>query len=452
MRVLLTSWSRSGVHALLLVLLVAAPTPLSAEEVCFYSIAPGVDWCADSLSPVDSSQSIDVHWAIVDLTEPTLYLRVTREDEGSRTTSDMASLLGSSVTINGDWADTVESRPLGLSVGGGVHWTGTRDWDSSTSPPGDWSFLACTAAKQCRMNAESTLEEWVWNEINVVGGNGARLVVDGVLRVPAYDLDVRPRSAVCLDATGTVMTFFAAEGEGPGEGVGIHTWEMAEFVSQRGCYNGLMLDGGGSTDLVLLGTRVGERPVGEPQERSHYNHLSIVHADSLDPACSFVMNGRYCDGTELHTCQGGLDDPVDCSVFGLSCEEDLGTAYCVSPQCNNGGNGDVCLDASTMARCDHGMVFETSCADLFGSYCEDTGTSARCVPATCVHGGDVEWCDGDVLKVCAPALIDGLGISTYAEEDCGAVGQTCSVLASSCVDLPGDDDDSGDDESGDDES
>ena len=419
----------------------------SAEVICWEEISPGVDWCAETLAPPGSSSPVTVHWAVIDLTEPSLLIRVTREGEGLSTTTGIADLLNTSVSINGDWRDNVMDRPLGLSVGHGWHWTDTHDWDTSINPPGDWSFLACRANKQCRMNPVNTKEEWVmFRDLNVIGGNGQHLVIDGALQSPNYDSNRRPRSAVCINADSTEMRTYASEGECELCNVGFTSWDWATYVYGQGCHNGLMLDGGGSTDLVLNGIRVGERPTGEPNERSHFNHLSIIHnpdyynPGGVDPYCVAKPNGRLCGGSILHTCTAGMDDSFDCGFFVQSCEDWDNTAFCVDPLCIHGGQNDACIDGSLMARCQFGQVFEMDCGSIFGASCENTDTSARCVQVGCLYGGDSSWCDGDVLKTCAPIPDADPAMSGYSQQDCAAEGTICDPGSLSCIDQDDDND------------
>jgi len=402
--------------------------PAAAEEICWEDIAAGVDWCVYGDGDVQS----EIHWATVDLTVPELYIRVTREEDAPLTTSEEALNLGSTVTINGDWESSLYDGPHGLSVGNGWRFTDSHDWDSSINPPGDWSFLACDAKKQCRFNPPNLKEEWMWDEVNIIGGNGARLVIDGVLQEPTYDACTRPRSGVCLNEAGTVMTFFTAEGDNVCDSAtGWTPQAFAAFVYEHGCHDGLMLDGGGSADLVLEGIHVTDRPPSEPDERSTHNHLSIVHGETVDPACSELMNGRRCEGEILITCQGGASDPADCSFFGATCEEGSGTAYCVYSDCTNGANGDVCQDDSVMTQCHLGQPLEFNCGNVFGASCEDTPGGARCVMVGCDYGGDASWCDGDTLKTCAPNDEGAVVMSILSQVDCAETAQVCVNAA--CV-------------------
>ncbi|MDP6934768.1 MAG: phosphodiester glycosidase family protein, partial [Myxococcota bacterium] len=386
-----------------------------------------------------------VHYVEIDLTTPDLYLRATRETEGPLTTSEFAELTDSVATINGDWVDSENNRPLGLAVGNGWHWSDTHDWDESTETPGDWSFLACRASKECFFDPRDSYQEWNWVWQNVVGGNGDRLILDGELLSPAWDSEERPRSAICLDSTGTNLIMAVAEGDGAGaSGVGAflegssHTydgftpWDFAAYLYDLGCWQAMGLDGGGSSDLAVLGSRVNDRSPSEPDERSLYSHLSVIQAETTDSACAEVMNGRYCDGEVLQVCQGGIQEELDCGFYGWSCEEGDDTAYCVDPTCTNGGLGDACLDDDLMVQCEHGWASEFSCS-AYDYTCEDTPESARCTHPDCAYGGEARWCEGDTVKSCAPEELDGVELGVPLDDvDCTSMGQVC--VSGACVD------------------
>jgi len=171
-----------------------------------------------------------------------------------------------------------------------------------------------------------------------------------------------------------------------------------------------MLDGGGSTALVLAGNRVNQLPSNQASERVVVNHLGVI-AGGLDGRCSARPNGRYCrDGTWIATCQGGSYSEGDCGAFGCSCEEGLGTAYCVHPYCTNGGNGSACRSNTVIVACEAGRPSEGDCG-VFGATCEEGNGSAYCVHPFCTHGGNAVWClDSERVGTCA--------MGQYSESPC----------------------------------
>ncbi len=404
---------------------------------------PGID----HLLRVDAGQVI--HVARIDLSRSELSIRVTREGEGIRTPSSAASLLDAAVLINGDWSTAGGTRPYGLSVGNGWPWTDAMDPPSPPDSPDHWLFMACSSEKECFFDAPGEQSEWLYVWQNVVGGNEAQLVRAGVPQYysgPFYTSERNPRSGVCLDSSGSLMSLIVVQGRRP-DSLGMTFTEMADLMVDLGCHDGMMLDGGGSSGLVIDGVLVNSRPDNEPAERVVTNHLAILRTPSFHPDCVATPNGRFCDGSEINHCHGGQLESADCSVFGLACEEGLGTAYCVDPRCSNGAHQNTCESTTVMGTCQWGQYLDFDCSNLFGASCEEGGGSAYCVDPRCIHGGNANWCAGDVSATC----IDGF----YTTEDCRDSGMECDggacVPASGDDDTTGDDDTSGDDDTGDDD-
>jgi hypothetical protein len=97
----------------------------NAAEVCFedgwgQKYTADVEWCSEMTTAPGSSTEIGVNSVHVNLTEPTPSGRVTREDDGNRTTSSAAALLDSTVSLNGDFFG-LSGDPKGLSVGNVWH-------------------------------------------------------------------------------------------------------------------------------------------------------------------------------------------------------------------------------------------------------------------------------------------------------------------------------------------
>ena len=129
--------------------------------------------------------------------------------------------------------------------------------------------------------------------LGAIGGNGAEpapleLVGGGpmLLRAgePVYATDPRrsadfattrhPRTAVALRPDGSVL-FLTVDGRAPGYSIGMSLDELAHLLRALGATEGLNLDGGGSTTLVL-GDSVANRPSDEAGERAVANALLLV--------------------------------------------------------------------------------------------------------------------------------------------------------------------------------
>ena len=59
---------------------------------------------------------------------------------------------------------------------------------------------------------------------------------------------------------------------------GMTTNRLARLMQDLGAHVALNLDGGGSSAMVLDGTRVSRRPFNEPSERAVSNHLAILRS------------------------------------------------------------------------------------------------------------------------------------------------------------------------------
>ncbi len=77
-----------------------------------------------------------------------------------------------------------------------------------------------------------------------------------------------PRTAVGFSADSTRLWLVTVDGRQPGYSMGMTLFELAEFLLKLGVYQGVNLDGGGSTTMVVRGSVVnrpsdlqGERPV-----------------------------------------------------------------------------------------------------------------------------------------------------------------------------------------------
>jgi len=225
------------------------------------------------------------------------------------------------------------------------------------------------------------------------------------------------------------------------DSLGMTFWETTDLLLSLGCHDAMMLDGGGSSGLVLDGVLVNARPSNEPAERSVPNHFSVLYTPEFNSECVAAPNGRSCSGATLQLCQGGQLEESDCSFFGAVCEEGEGTAYCVHPTCTDGGFDSLCVDATVLGSCSYGQLTEVDCSLPFGLHCAEDQGEGFCTDPRCSKGPNSNWCDGEVAKTCTEG--------GFAEIDCALHGLTC--LAGECLDEGDDDDDSAegdDDDSG----
>ena len=123
---------------------------------------------------------------------------------------------------------------------------------------------------------------------NIVGGV-PRIVRDGVASVEhklegisdKFALDRHPRTAAGISKDSTQVYLIVVDGRQPGYSVGMSLYELSDFMVELGVYQGVNLDGGGSTTMVVNNEVVnqpsdasGERPVG--------NALLVIVGSSVE--------------------------------------------------------------------------------------------------------------------------------------------------------------------------
>jgi hypothetical protein len=120
--------------------------------------------------------------------------------------------------------------------------------------------------------------------VEAIGG-GPRILRDGSISIEVekerlsrtFADERHPRTAIGYSQNGQILFLVAVDGRQPGYSVGMSLQELAEFMRSRltdfsfakeNAYQGLNLDGGGSTTMVVAGQVVnspsdptGERPV-----------------------------------------------------------------------------------------------------------------------------------------------------------------------------------------------
>lgn len=411
----------------------------------------------------DGDRPQNIYAVRVDLSVPNVGLHASadlRGDEWYADTLSFAEEVDAVAAINGDWSCTTCSgddylAPLGLAISGGVVWNDHIQTDAIGS---HWGYLACTIDKRCDLTKAAPLSDatMVFSPLqtpsvypsryfNAIGANGIVLLDDGVAQSGCYDTsDTNPRSAACVEADGTHLWMVVVDGRGAGGGTGMSCDEVRELLLADPflCWDAVMLDGGGSSTLVVEDTNTDAtcNPRGDndlcvknnPSDgspRTVANHLAVTWEDAADARCA-LANGRWCEGTSFHTCEGGrYQGAGDCAAYGFGCQEDGDYAFCVDPRCPEGDGLRVyaCVDATQIAGCNDGQYGVGDCAG-FGLVCGSDAAGAACMDARCAAGPHSSFCLSDTtLATCA----DGV----YAESAC-LEGATCSDGA--CVSPGGD--------------
>jgi hypothetical protein len=396
-------------------LLLLASTAHATDE--WTTVRSGVDY----LHRTGSGQ--DIYAVRVDLTVPNVGLHASADASGTErrvTTPTFASNADTLVAINADWSDG--TTPVGLAISDGFLWN-THIGDDTVG--GTWGYFACTATKQCTIAAEQPLDVAWWfgaptlapyRYFQAVGTNGQQLVQGGTALSGCYDTAQNPRSAVCLEADGTTLWLIVVDGR-TSRAAGMTCDQTRDLLLDLGCWDGAMLDGGGSSTLVVEGDTKNNPSDGSP--RTVANHFGIVYEDTLDARCG-VANGRWCDGTVISTCQGGRYlGGGDCAAYGAGCEEDGDYAYCVDYRCPGGsGSGSACTGASTFEGCTDGSYGTGDCG-AFGLACGTDASGSACMDARCPGPNSGACTDAGVYTSCSAG--------SYAEQDCTASGLSCDA-------------------------
>ncbi len=161
-----------------------------------------------------------------------------------------------------------------------------------------------------------------------VGGN-TRLVTDGAAN--PENGDRHPRTAVGFSKDSLTLYFFTVDGRQAGFSVGMSYKELGEYMIEWGVYQGINLDGGGSTTMVVRG-EVKNSPSDPGGERSVANSLQIISTAptgdlshlSISPKKVFVLAASSAKFTVK-----GFDEyynPINFNASALtwSCDPKLG--------------------------------------------------------------------------------------------------------------------------------
>ncbi|MCK4640221.1 MAG: phosphodiester glycosidase family protein [Candidatus Marinimicrobia bacterium] len=108
-------------------------------------------------------------------------------------------------------------------------------------------------------------------------GGGPSMITNGIASVPggSFSTDRHPRTAVGFSQDSTLLYLFVVDGRQAGFSVGMSLYELADYMLEWGVHNGINLDGGGSSTMVVR-DRVINSPSDSGGERSVANALMVV--------------------------------------------------------------------------------------------------------------------------------------------------------------------------------
>lgn len=226
-----------------------------------------------------------IHVIRVDLRADGISLLVTPGDPKAelpltaRTTSQFLEDFGLQLAVNGDgftpWRsngplDVYPRRgdavaPIGLAASQGVQYS-----DFTDNEP----VLYLSRTNRAQFNNPGG------KIFNAISGN-LMLVQRGQV-LPGLGGEAQPRTALAIDRRGRNLLILVVDGRQPGYSEGATLAEMAELIIEFGGYQGMNMDGGGSSTLVRAGAGGKAQLLNSPvdqgipgRERVVGNHLGI---------------------------------------------------------------------------------------------------------------------------------------------------------------------------------
>jgi hypothetical protein len=132
--------------------------------------------------------------------------------------------------------------------------------------------------------------------IELIGGT-PRLIRDGVATVEwatencrySFAYDRHPRTAVGFSQDSTKLYLFTVDGRQPGYSVGMSLYEFAYYMQEWDIYQGVNLDGGGSTTMFVRDAVVNS-PSDAGGERSVANALMVVSTAPTGPLAIITLS------------------------------------------------------------------------------------------------------------------------------------------------------------------
>ncbi|MDY0060463.1 MAG: phosphodiester glycosidase family protein [Myxococcota bacterium] len=212
--------------------------------------------------------------AEIDLCHPGVLLRGTSPAASPARTSVFGAGQGVQVAINGGFYNTANYAAIGLTMGAGQLWEGTADSNST-------SFLAAGRENRVQLSLPEEIvarpAPWVRD---IVSGIGA-VLRDGNA-VQEYQVDHyttrQPRTGLGLSRDGRTLYLAVVDGRS-GSSLGVTTQKLGSILKDVGAWQGINLDGGGSSTMWVQGRGVVNRPA-DGSERTVSNHLGVFAQDA----------------------------------------------------------------------------------------------------------------------------------------------------------------------------
>lgn len=240
---------------------------------------PGVDHLARS-TPAPN----EIHVVVVDLNSPAVRVRATKPTDRGATVSDFASMYGCQIAINGDFF-TSGFVPRGLAKGAGEFWSDTNDGAEE-------SFVAFSVNKDVIISSPWDLVAALdAGHHDVVSGRELVTIDGAAAEYVAGNLDVHPRTAVGVDATGQRLFVAVVDGRSTAS-VGMTLFQLGVLMADVGAWQAINLDGGGSSAIAVAAEGGIVNHPSDGTERLVANHLGIA----VLPYAALVESTSWRDG------------------------------------------------------------------------------------------------------------------------------------------------------------
>ncbi|HUS35576.1 MAG TPA: phosphodiester glycosidase family protein, partial [Verrucomicrobiae bacterium] len=247
--------------ALFALALLCANTFAATTMTQWSPLFKGIDYSTGTNTPSAAMPNQHVVYAMrVDLTDPDIQLRTTprvasnyqsnlRETIGA-TVSDFLTQNQLQVAINANFFDSPGYYPppgtamnvYGLQIDRGTN-------VSTVTSPAQASTLIFSPSNTVALIPNNYPQKPLTNAYTAVTGE-VTLVLNGTNRM-TRDFDVQPRTVFGVSADRRYLYLIAIDGRQPGYSSGATLFECGEWLKLYGASDGINMDGGGSTLLVM---------------------------------------------------------------------------------------------------------------------------------------------------------------------------------------------------------
>lgn len=283
-------WLRLPLLALGLAALCQVPAAQSGESAppLWQEVRPGLSYSVQEFPASTPDMTHRLHWLRIDLQQVDLEVTLSPQQCSGLRLTDLDHHARVLASINASFFSR-DFLPRGHTVSNHLPWSGVYRLPESP-------LLSCSSERKCEVQhkpPEQAAPDWR----NVAGGVHS-LLTAGVARSQqddarcgAFCLTPHPRTAIGLDASGRWLFWLAAEGRQKTI-TGLSLYHTAQLMQAAGVAEAINFDGGGSTDMHVLGQAKVARPDNEPLPRRIANAwLILLHSDSaahgkIEPLCA----------------------------------------------------------------------------------------------------------------------------------------------------------------------